>query len=150
MFYRFSCLVSQIFALFSLVYTPHSLKNWKCYLPYNSKDIFCLSVSLQSSLTVQSWCSLNTFTATVDLSWFNNSRLKSPASTLADLIFQSCSFSFNQLRDLSLLAGNLYSSFSISSWRYPIHSLLCLHSDIMKLCLSLCSEGEWAVSGCSL
>ena len=58
---------------------------------------------------------INTFTAIVDLSQFNNSCLKSPASTLVDLIFQSRSFSFNQLRDLSLLAGNLYSSFSISS-----------------------------------
>ena len=53
---------------------------------------------------------INTFTATVDLSRFNNSCLKSPASTLDDLIFQSRSFSFNQLHDLSLLAGNLYSS----------------------------------------
>ena len=58
---------------------------------------------------------LNTFTAIADLSRFNNSRLKSPASTLVDLIFQSRSFSFNQLRDLSLLAGNLFNSFSISS-----------------------------------
>jgi len=58
---------------------------------------------------------LNTFTAIVDLSQFNNSCLKWPASTLVDLIFQSHSFSFNQLRDLSLLAGNLYSSFSKSS-----------------------------------
>jgi hypothetical protein len=49
---------------------------------------------------------LNTFTAIADLSRFNNSCLKSPASTLVDLIFQSRSFSFNQLRDLSLLAGN--------------------------------------------
>ena len=90
---------------------------------------------------------LNTFTAIVDLSRFNNSCLKSPASTLVDLIFQSRSFSFNQLRDLSLLVGNLYSIFSISSWRYPIHSLLCLHNEPMFI---LCSEGEWAVSGCSL
>jgi len=33
--------------------------------------------------------SINTFTAIVNLSRFNNSRLKSPASTLVDLIFQS-------------------------------------------------------------
>ena len=49
--------------------------------------------------------SLNTFTAIVDLSRFNNSRLKSPTSTLVDLTFQSralCSFSLNQLRNLSL------------------------------------------------
>jgi len=40
---------------------------------------------------------LNTFTAIVNLSWFNNSCLKAQASALADLIFQSCSFSLNQL-----------------------------------------------------
>ena len=40
---------------------------------------------------------INTFTAIVDLSRFNNSCLKSPASTLVDLIFQSRSFSLNQL-----------------------------------------------------
>jgi len=37
------------------------------------------------------------FSATVDLSRFNNSCLKSPASTLVDLIFQSPSFCLNQL-----------------------------------------------------
>jgi hypothetical protein len=42
---------------------------------------------------------INTFTAIVELSRFNNPCLKSPASTLVDLIFQSRSFSFNQLRD---------------------------------------------------
>ena len=48
---------------------------------------------------------LNTFAAIVDLSRFNNSWLKSPASTLVDLTFQSRalrSFSLNQLRNLSL------------------------------------------------
>ena len=48
---------------------------------------------------------LNTFTAIVDLSRFNNSCLKSPASTLVDLTFQSRtlrSFILNQLRNLSL------------------------------------------------
>jgi len=48
---------------------------------------------------------INTFTAIVDLSRFNNSCLKLPVSTLVDLIFQSHalnSFSLNQLRDLSL------------------------------------------------
>jgi len=48
---------------------------------------------------------LNTFTAIIDLSRFNNLCLKSPASTLVDLTLQSralCSFSLNQLRDLSL------------------------------------------------
>ena len=48
---------------------------------------------------------LNTFTAIVDLSRFNNSCLKSPVSTLVVLTFQSRalrSFSLNQLRNLSL------------------------------------------------
>ena len=48
---------------------------------------------------------INTFTAIVDLSRFNNSCLKSPTSTLVDLTFQSHalrSFSLNQLRNLSL------------------------------------------------
>ena len=48
---------------------------------------------------------LNTFNAIVDLSRFNNSCLKSPASTSVDLTFQSRalrSFSLNQLRNLSL------------------------------------------------
>ena len=48
---------------------------------------------------------VNAFTAIVDLSRFNNSCLKSPASTLVDLTFQSRalrSFSLNQLRNLSL------------------------------------------------
>ena len=48
---------------------------------------------------------INTFTAIVELSRFNNSCLKSPASTLVDLTFQSRmlrSFSLNQLRNLSL------------------------------------------------
>ena len=48
---------------------------------------------------------INTLTAIVDLSRFNNSCLKSPASTLVDLTFQSRtlrSFSLNQLRNLSL------------------------------------------------
>ena len=48
---------------------------------------------------------INTFTAIVDLSRFNNSCLKSPTSTLVDLTFLSRalrSFSLNQLRNLSL------------------------------------------------
>jgi hypothetical protein len=35
----------------------------------------------------------NTFTAKIDHSWFNNSCLRLPASTVVDLIFQSHSFS---------------------------------------------------------
>ena len=73
-----------------------------------------------------------------------------PQSTLVDLTFQSRalrSFSLNQLRNLSLEAGNLHSSFSISSlhYLYPFYSSVCLHCDIMNPCLSLCLEGEWAV-----
>ena len=55
--------------------------------------------------TTCSYAALNTFTVIVDLSRFNNSCLKSPASTLVDLTFQSRalrSFSLNQLRNLSL------------------------------------------------
>jgi hypothetical protein len=37
---------------------------------------------------------LNTFTAKIDHSLFNNSCLRLPASILVDLIFQSHSFSF--------------------------------------------------------
>ena len=40
---------------------------------------------------------VNIFTAIVNLSRFNNSCLKSPALTLVDLIFESRSFSLNQL-----------------------------------------------------
>ena len=90
--------------------------------------------------------SLNTFTAIGDLSRFNNSCLRLSASTLVDLIFSVVLFQL-KLADLSL-----YSSFSISSWRYlyPFYSWLCLHCDIMNPCLSLRSEWELAVSGCSL
>ena len=58
-----------------------------------------------SAYWVKLYVHINTFTAIVDLSRFNNSRLKSPASTLVDLTFQSRalrSFSLNQLRNLSL------------------------------------------------
>ena len=62
---------------------------------------------------------INTFAASyLNTQGLNNSCLKSPASTLVDLTFQSWalrSFSLNQLRNLSLQAGNLHSSFSISS-----------------------------------
>ena len=47
-------------------------------------------------LTSEEGC-VNTFTAIVDLSRFYNSCLKSPASTSVNLIFQSRSFSLNQL-----------------------------------------------------
>ena len=62
---------------------------------------------------------LNTFAASyLNTQGLNSSCLKSPVSTLVDLIFQSRalrSFSLNQLRNLSLQAGHLHSSFSISS-----------------------------------
>ena len=54
---------------------------------------------------VKNEVNINIFTAIVDLSRFNNSCLKSPASTLVDLTFQSRalrSFNLNQLRNLSL------------------------------------------------
>ena len=124
---------------FSILY----LENCSCYLCVN---IMC--TLFHHIYLLHTW-KIYTFTAIIDLSRFNNSWLKSLVSTLVDLIFQSRSFSFNQLHDLSLLVGNLYSSLSICSWHYPIHSL-CLRCDIMNPCLSSCSEGELAVSGCSL
>ena len=71
--------------------------------------VFIYFISLHGSIITvliirRSNC-INTFTAIVDLSRFNNSCLKSPASTLVDLTFQSRalrSFSLNQLRNLSL------------------------------------------------
>ena len=61
--------------------------------------------SITQQLLVGGMYYINTFTAIVDLSRFNNSCLKSPAWTLVDLTFQSRalrSFSLNQLRNLSL------------------------------------------------
>ena len=51
------------------------------------------------------FCNFNTLTAIDDLSQFNNSHLKFPASTLVDLTIPSRalrSFSLNRLRELSL------------------------------------------------
>ena len=70
----------------------------------------CLGVSLQQcsspSPPLQYEYLLNTFTASyLNTQGLNNSCLKSPASTLVDLTFQSCalrSFSLNQLCNLSL------------------------------------------------
>ena len=62
-------------------------------------------VVLKNNINIYIKIDINTFTAIVDLSRFNNSYLKSPASTLVDLTFQSPalrSFSLNQLRNLSL------------------------------------------------
>ena len=61
--------------------------------------------ALRKKLIIPELPNINTFTAIVDFSRFNNSCLKSPASTLVDLTFQSralLSFSLNQLRNLSL------------------------------------------------
>ena len=70
---------------------------------HHCEDKKCESKHSYSNVAENS--SLNTFTAIVDLSQFNNSCLKSPASTLVDLTFQSRalrSFSLNQLCNLSL------------------------------------------------
>ena len=63
------------------------------------KGCWCLRLTTlpPSCEVVMKSGNLNTFTAIVDLSRFNNSGLKSPAATLVDLIFQSRSFSLNQL-----------------------------------------------------
>ena len=71
----------------------------KFTLPLLKKYEMCAIVSVTRNVPI------NTFTAIVDLTRFNNSCLKSPASTLVDLTFQSRalhSFSLNQLRNLSL------------------------------------------------
>ena len=73
-------------------------KNWSQQLR-NSLPLRSIHLSLAGRVYI------NTFTAIVDFSRFNNSCLKSPASTLVDLTFQSRalrSFSLNQLRNLSL------------------------------------------------
>jgi hypothetical protein len=50
-----------------------------------------------NSVKYHKWFLINTFTAIIKLSRLNNSCLKTPASTLVDLIFRLCSFSLNQL-----------------------------------------------------
>ena len=68
---------------------------------YYARQVTAVSQTFSDS----NFMSLNTFAAIVDLSRFNNSCLKSPASTLVDLTFQSRAlrpFSLNQLRNLSL------------------------------------------------
>ena len=70
---------------------------------------FVLPRSVRQSLTVRGSSdprTINTFAASyLNTQGLNNSCLKSPASTLVDLTFQSRalrSFSLNQLRNLSL------------------------------------------------
>ena len=96
-----------------------SIKKSKCAWRWNysrtlQQDLITLLMSLYQlykecpGKNNQYWHPIvyfNTFTAIVDLSRFNNSCLKSPASTLVNLTFQSRvlhSFSLNQLRNLSL------------------------------------------------
>ena len=102
--------------------TSHFRKNpLFCELPHGSFDFLYAAENLYGFQTTPmrtkfstyfifldfntSVTGINTFTAIVDLSRFNNSCLKSPASTLVDLTFQSRalrSFSLNQLCNLSL------------------------------------------------
>ena len=75
--------ITGIYCMRSRQLRRRNFPNIKCYIKWN----------------------FNTFTAIVGLSRFNNSCLKSPASTLVNLTFQSRSlrsFSLNQLRNLSL------------------------------------------------
>ena len=85
-----------------------------------SQYIEAATFTLISPKSFRKTCTeLNIFAASyLNTQGLNNSCLKSPASTLVDLTFQSLalrSFSLNQLLNLSLQAGNLHSSFSISS-----------------------------------
>jgi hypothetical protein len=78
-------------------------------------------------------CCVNTFTAKGDLSQFNNSCLKSPASTLVDLIFQSRCFSLNQLTCHNWGETCTAASVSLADIIFiPFNSLLCLHCNAMN------------------
>ena len=82
-----------------LTYSPTPISKFRKHLHINILKIWQTE---DAKLTSHF---LNTFTAIVDLSRFNNSCLKSPASTLVYLTFQSRalrSFSLNELRNLSL------------------------------------------------
>ena len=78
------------------------------YLSLTVSYKYCFLCRNNSSLKVTSMnnCNLNTFAASyLNTQGLNNSCLKSPASTLVDLTFQSRArryFSWNQLRNLSL------------------------------------------------
>ena len=82
--------------------TPRYQQNWQMKLiKFYSHQL--MHFFIHQCISLLSY--INTFTAIDDLSRFNNSRLKLPASTLVDLTFQPRtlrSFSLNQLRDLSL------------------------------------------------
>ena len=76
----------------------------RCEVSYTDKTL-CIEQNMGEHSVRDINCFFYTFTAIVDLSRFNNSCLKSPASTLVDLTFQSRalrSFRLNQLRNLSL------------------------------------------------
>ena len=116
----FSGSEGQIIILHVLQNKPHE------YQPYFRRNFNkCTTAELKNSLSYVTWDlvferdNVNTFAASyLNTQGLNNSCFKSPASTLVDLTFQSRalrSFSLNQLRNLSLQAGNLHSSFSISS-----------------------------------
>ena len=96
--------VHRVNAFTSLWVTPMSQRQKRVSQPL-ARTVILEPYSLSPSHSVSSEEFLNTFTAIVDLSQFNNSCLKSPASTLVDLTFQSRafrSFSLNQLGNLSL------------------------------------------------
>ena len=81
----------------------YSKANARCCANLNTAVLLLLLAS--TVLFLRHSPDLTHFTAIVDLSRFNNSCLKSPASTLVDLTFQSRalrSFSLSQLRSLSL------------------------------------------------
>ena len=104
------------------VYPPvHVLHNWSTALHlFLQRLSFCLDPSVLQNCPFHCCLqNINTFAASyLNTQGLNNSCLKSPASTSVDLTFQSRalrSFSLNKLHNLSLQAGNLHSSFSISS-----------------------------------
>ena len=78
----------------------NTFRNLAHHFPY-----YAVRITISKNCRLKCQLTVNTFTAIVDLSRFNNSCLKSPASTLVDLTFQSHalrSFSLNQLCNLSL------------------------------------------------
>jgi hypothetical protein len=77
-----------VFSWFKFVF----LESVPCYLS-NSYTKWCFIIYISKERVFH----FNTFTAIIDLSQFNNSCLKTPASTLVNLTFQSRSFSLNQL-----------------------------------------------------
>ena len=98
MFTDFDTAVKQTNDDFIFMATPciNDIKHFYC--PTNAHKV-------KKNVELLKHFKINTFTAIVDLSRFNNSCLKSRASTLVDLTFQSRalrSFSLNQLRNLSL------------------------------------------------